>query len=100
MKRNKRSLTQSTGTINKIRIQLKEFTISWGPGAYRKATTKDIRAMINRELFRMKFNVALKPLPSRIANTLRVRRGLDRRVTFEWSFTSFFYSLTCEGGLS
>jgi hypothetical protein len=50
--------------------------------------------MINRELFRMKFNVALKPLPSRIANTLRVRRGLERRVTFEWSFTSFFYSLT------
>ena len=68
-------------------------TNSWGPGAYRKAATKDIRAMISMELFRMKFNVALKPRPSRIANTFKVRRGLDRRVTFEWSLESFFSSL-------
>ena len=33
----------------------------------------------------MKFNVAFKPRPSRIARTFSVTKGLDNRVTFEWS---------------
>ena len=84
MTRNTQSPSLTHGTIQSLVTDF-ILTISWGPGAYRKAATKDIRARISVELFRMKFNVALKPRPSRMARTLSVSKGLDRRVTFEWS---------------
>ncbi len=67
-----------------IKIKIDNFlTISWGPGAYRKAATKDIKAIIKSALFRIKEIEALKPRPRRIPKTLRVKMGLDKRVTLE-----------------
>ena len=74
------------GSMNPPLSQIKrKLTSAWGPGAQRKAATKDTKAMIRRMWCTMKSRVALKKRPNNITSTQTERIGCVSKVTCAWS---------------